>query len=311
MKKGVVLLNMGGPSNLEEVPLFLRNMFNDKNILPIPFDFIRGSVAKFITNKRTPIAKENYTAIGGKSPLLGHTKKLLEILSYADKETYYTCAMRYVPPFADEAIEELRKRGIQEVRLFPMYPQYSTTTTLSSVQDFMERCAALDYKPKIDVIHNYYYEQGYNEAIIERITESLAEKKADDFVLIFSAHGLPQRVVDKGDPYQKEVEKNIEILKEMCGKEGLNFESIMLAYQSKVGPMRWLEPSLEEVLAQCKGKNVCIYPISFTVDNSETDFELSIEYKEKAQKLGIQEYVVAKCLNDNETFAKTIIELTI
>jgi len=311
MKKGVVLLNMGGPSNLDEVDLFLKNMFNDKRILSIPSPFIRGIVAKIITSRRSPEAKKNYQAIGGKSPLLGHTQKLIDLLNTIDKDTYYTCAMRYTPPFAKSAVDELKKRGIEEVRLFPMYPQYSSTTTLSSVEDFFDICEKEGYKPKIDVIHNYYYDEIYNQAIVERILEKIEERDPKSYTLIFSAHGLPQRVVDKGDPYQKEVIKNVEILKEMLEKKGVIFEEIKIGYQSKVGPMRWLEPSLEDVLKELKGRSVLIYPISFTIDNSESDFELSIEYKEIADHLGIKDYLVARCLNDSETFARAIIELTI
>jgi ferrochelatase len=132
------------------------------------------------------------------------------------------------------------------------------------------------------------------------------EKEYEKTTLIFSAHGLPKKIVAQGDVYEKHIEKHIKILKKMLSQENMKFEKVTLAYQSKVGPMEWLTPSLEEKLKECKKSNVVIYPLAFTIDNSETDFELRIEYKEIAEELGIKEYSVCKCPNDSEIFVDTL-----
>ena len=209
--------------------------------------------------------------------------------------------MRYTPPFANTAIKELKRKKIKDVVLLPLYPQYSTTTTKSSVEDFME-FAKDEFNVK--VIEPFYTNDKFNDAIVNTI-KSTVENYAE-FNLIFSAHGLPQKVVDKGDPYEKQINDHVKILSEKLSKKGINFKSISLAYQSKVGPMKWLEPSLDDALTKYRNQKVLIYPIAFIVDNSETDFELSIEYKELADEIGILDYKVCKCLNDNEEFIEAI-----
>lgn len=201
--------------------------------------------------------------------------------------------------------KRVRKKGVKEVVLLPLYPQYSTTTTKSSVEDFIE---ASQNRFQIKVIEPFYENRIYNEAIIETITKTVKDSK--DFNLIFSAHGLPQKIVDNGDPYEKHVNEHVKILSQMLSEKAVEFKSISLAYQSKVGPMKWLEPALDKELEKYKGQKVLIYPIAFIIDNSETDFELSIEYKEEADKIGISEYKVCKCLNDSEKFIEAIRDLT-
>ncbi len=309
MKEAVVLLNMGGPSSLVEVEMFLRNMFNDPNILNIKSDFLRKMVASFIVNRRVEESKKNYEKIGGSSPIIGHTFSLIEKLRSLDDSRFYTYSMRYTPPFAKSVIEELKSMEIEKITLFSMYPQYSTTTTKSSIDEFKSLLDDAQFYPEISMVDKYYDNREYNIAIIERIKESLKESSASEFDLIFSAHGLPQSVIDRGDPYQKEIEKNVDILKNMLGHEGLDFKSVTVSYQSKVGPMKWIEPSTEKRLKELKGSKVIIYPIAFTIDNSETDYELSIEYRELASKLNIEDYRVSKCLNDSLLFANSIVSL--
>lgn len=208
-------------------------------------------------------------------------------------------------PFSKEVVKELERKGVKEVVLFPLYPQYSTTTTKSSVEDFIEESGQ---KFKIEVIDPFYKNEKFNEAVVETIKNSV--ENYEEYNLIFSAHGLPQKIVDKGDPYEKHVNEHVKILSEILSSKGVNFKSISLAYQSKVGPMKWLEPALDKELEKYKGEKVLIYPIAFIIDNSETDFELSIEYKEEADKIGIKSYKVCKCLNDSERFIEAIKDIT-
>lgn len=299
--KALVLLNMGGARNKNELEMFLTNMFNDKNILTIKSDFFRSLIAKFIVKSRKDSAWKNYEAIGGRSPINPLTEKLLSKLNDELTDTCVVQVMRYTPPFAQEAIKELEKKKVKEVILFPMYPQYSTTTTKSSVEDFLFFAKR---KFHIKVIEPFYKNRVFNEAIIDTIKNSV--EKHEEYNLIFSAHGLPQKIVDSGDPYEKQINEHVEILSALLKEENIHFKSISLAYQSKVGPLKWLEPALDEELKKFKDQKVLIYPIAFLIDNSETDFELSIEYNEEAKKIGIEEYKVCKCLNDDENFIKAI-----
>ncbi len=213
--------------------------------------------------------------------------------------------MRYTPPRANECIEELEKKGIKDVVLLPLYPQYSTTTTKSSLEDFEE---SANGKFNIEVIDPFYKNTLFNEAVIDTIKNSVEDY--NEYNLIFSAHGLPQKIVDAGDPYQKHVQEHVEILSKNLEEKNIAFKSISLAYQSKVGPMKWLEPALDEELKKYKDEKVLIYPIAFIVDNSETDFELSIEYKEEADEIGIADYKVCKCVNYDDKFIEAIKDIT-
>ena len=297
---------MGGANNLDEVEIFLKNMFRDPNILMIKNSFFRNIVGKLIVAKRKNEAKENYKLIGGKSPLPELTKNLVKKLQKELPDIFVTYAMRYTPPFDYEVMQELKDKAIEEIHLIPLYSQYSTTTTKSSFEGIWSASQKLNYNPIVKKIDRFYEDKLYNEAVIQRIKESLNENSASEFDLIFSAHGLPQKIVDRGDTYQKEIEANVKILKEMLKAQNINFKNIHLAYQSKVTPVKWLEPSLETKLREIDNDKVLIYPISFIIDNSETDFELSIEYKEIAKNLNFKEYRVSKCLNDSDLFIKTL-----
>jgi len=305
--KALVLMNMGGARNKEELEMFLRNMFNDKNILTIKSDFFRSLIASFIVYSRRNSAWENYEEIGGESPIYKHTDKLIEKLQNKLGDEYFvTQAMRYTPPMAKRTVLELEEKNINDVILFPLYPQYSTTTTKSSLEDFDE---AAIHKFESRVIDPFYQDENYNTLICDEIIDELKDDNLAEYNLIFSAHGLPQKVIDKGDPYQKQLQTQVSLLTDIFRNKGVFFESINLAYQSKVGPMKWLEPSLDDELTKYKDKKVIIYPISFIIDNSETDFELKIEYKEIADEIGLEEYRVCKCLNDSDKFVDTIIKL--
>jgi len=298
--KAIVLLNMGGPRNLDEVEVFLKNMFLDKYILPAPL-LIRKFLSWYITKNRKEEAKNNYNLLAGKSPIVGYTESLVKKLSQK-YDTYQV--MRYTSPFASEVVPKLK--NYDEIIAVPLYPHYSQTTTKSSVEDLINE--AKKYNLKVRVIEPYFDNEKYNELIIKKIKEVLKDDKAEEFDLIFSAHGLPKKIIEKGDVYQSHIEKNVEILKEMLQKENLNFKNVHLAYQSRLGPMEWIRPYLDDKL-KVVGKKVIIYPIAFTIDNSETEFELDIQYREIAESLGIEDYRVAKCLNDNDEFVEFLLSL--
>ena len=305
MKRAVVLMNMGGPNNLDEVKVFLKNMFNDKYIIGAPQP-IRAMIAKFIISKRLDEAKGNYRALGGMSPIVGHTKRLVRRLNERldDADIFYE--MRYTPPFANEVLEKIK--NYDEIYAIPMYPHYSSTTTKSSIEDFVKVAKRYKCEHKIKTIDSYYDNQLYNKAIVERIKESLNGDDSKEFELIFSAHGLTQRTIDKGDLYQKHILANVECTKKELVSQEIKFKKIHVAYQSRLGPMEWLRPYMEDKLKEIDSK-VIIYPISFTVDNSETQFELDVEYKEVADELKITDYRVARAPNHHPLFLRSIEEI--
>ena len=304
MKRAVVLMNMGGPNNISEVKVFLKNMFNDKYIIGAPQP-IRAMIANLIIFKRLKESQENYHKLGGMSPIVGHTKRLVRRLNkQLDADVFYE--MRYTPPFANDVLKKLT--SYDEIYAIPMYPHYSSTTTKSSIEELIKVAKKYNLDKKIKTIDSYYDNVHYNKAIVERIKEALKDEDSNDFELIFSAHGLTQRTIDKGDLYQKHILANVEFAKKELESQNISFKKIHVAYQSRLGPMQWLRPYMEDKLKQIESK-VIIYPISFTVDNSETQYELDMEYLEIAQELGIEDYRVAKAPNHHPFFMEAIEEI--
>ncbi|MDD3008153.1 MAG: ferrochelatase [Arcobacter sp.] len=304
MKRAIVLMNMGGPNNLDEVKVFLKNMFNDKYIIGAPQP-IRAMIGAIIVSKRLEIAKENYKKLAGISPIVGHTKRLVRRFSkMVDADVFYE--MRYTYPFAKDILEKVK--NYDEIYAIPMYPHYSSTTTKSSIEDLKKVAKSFGIENKIKTIDSYYDSDLYNKAIVERIKEALKGENSEDFELIFSAHGLTQRTINKGDLYQKHILANVECAKKELQKQNINFKKIHVAYQSRLGPMEWLRPYMEDKLKEIKSK-VIVYPISFTVDNSETLGELVLEYGELAHELGIKDYRVAKAPNHHPYFLLNLKEI--
>ena len=303
-KKALVLLNMGAARSKDELEVFLTNMFNDKNILTLQNDTIRSMIASLIVTMRLNKVWGNYEQIGGKSPLHELTEALVLKLNIMLPDYFVTTAMRYTSPFAQTAIARIKKEGIKEVTLLPLYPQYSTTTTKSSINDFIEKS---EDEFTVNIIEPFYKNETYNKAVCDEIIR--VQAKYNDFHLIFSAHSLPKKIIANGDPYEKQIEEHFELLKDKLSHYATSIKSINLAYQSKIGPTKWLAPSLSEMLKNFKNEKVIIYPMSFIIDNSETIFELDVEYREIAKKIGIKDYRVCSCVNDNETFTKALKEI--
>ena len=307
MKKALLLLNMGGANSLDDVEIFLTNMFNDPYILGIKNKFIRKFVAFMITKGRLKSAQHNYKQIGGKSPLCELTAKLCDKISSFESEfDVVDFAMNYTSPFTKEVLKKYE--NFDEIVLFPLYPQHSTTTISSSLDSFKKAANELSLKAKISLCGTFYDDETYNKMIVSHIKETAREANISEINLIFSAHSLPQKIVKNGDIYEKHINEQVQILTKMLKEQGLNFRGVSLAYQSRLGPVKWLEPSLNEVLEKCESKKALIYPLSFCLDNSETVFELVIEYAKIAKELNFSFYKVVECPNFSDEFANFILE---
>ena len=307
MKKALLLLNMGGANSLDDVEIFLTNMFNDPYILGIKNKFIRKFVAFMITKGRLKSAQHNYKQIGGKSPLCELTAKLCDKISSFESEfDVVDFAMNYTSPFTKEVLKKYE--NFDEIVLFPLYPQHSTTTISSSLDSFKKAANELSLKAKISLCGTFYDDETYNKMIVSHIKETAREANISEINLIFSAHSLPQKIVKNGDIYEKHINEQVQILTKMLKEQGLNFRGVSLAYQSRLGPVKWLEPSLNEVLEKCESKKALIYPLSFCLDNSETVFELVIEYAKIAKELSFSFYKVVECPNFSDEFASFILQ---
>ena len=307
MKKALLLLNMGGANSLDDVEIFLTNMFNDPYILGIKNKFLRKFVAFMITKGRLKTAKHNYEQIGGKSPLCELTAKLCEKISSLKSEfDAVDFAMNYTSPFVKDVLKKYEK--FDEIVLLPLYPHHSQTTITSSLADFKKAKEELKLKAKISLCEPFYDDDAYNKIIISHIREAIKDTDISDVSLIFSAHSLPRKIIEKGDIYEKHINEHVQILSKMLKEQGLNFKDVSLAYQSRLGPVKWLEPSLNEALAKCENKKALIYPLSFCIDNSETIFELVIEYAKLAKELSFSFYKVVECPNSSDEFASFILE---
>lgn len=301
----ILLLNMGGPNELGEVEVFLKNMFNDPCILGIKSPFLRKFVAFMITKSRLKTAQNNYRQIGGKSPICELTARLCgKISHFLDEDTAVAFAMNYTPPFAKDVLAEFA--DVSEIVVFPLYPHHSVTTVTSSLNDFEKALAELNLKAKTKIIDAFFEDARYGEIVADDIAKSAQNLNVGEITLIFSAHSLPQKIIDAGDIYEEHVKRHVQILSKILEERGLKFKEILLAYQSRLGPVKWLEPSLNQVLENLKDKKALVYPISFCIDNSETVFELAKEFKHIADGLNFEFYDVVACPNDGEKFARFI-----
>lgn len=306
----VVIFNLGGPDSPEAVQPFLENLFNDPDIFKLPF---QKSLARFISKKRAPKVVEEYKLIGGKSPI-GHwtelqRKMLEEKLRLKNYDIHVYTAMRYWHPLTEDIVKQVSEINYDKIILLPLYPHYSISTTGSSFNEWKRYYKADE--SKLRFINSYFKNEKYISAINERIDESLLrfpEEIRNEVQLVFSAHGTPKSYIKKGDPYLCEIMTCVdEVMKARNHSHDHH-----LCFQSKVGPMKWLEPSTDkmiEELASHGKKDLLIIPISFVSDHVETLFELDIEYRHIADKCGIRNYIVMKGLNDSHLFIDALAEL--
>jgi len=313
MRKAIILFNLGGPDKLENVEPFLFNLFNDPAILNLP-TFLRYPLAKLISNRRAPVAKKIYAELGGSSPILKLTREqsnALEIkLNQTQKEDEYKCfiIMRCWNPRAKDVIKDVQLYDPNEVVLMPLYPQYSAATSGSSIKEWKDICKKNKYHVKTSTICCYPTDQNFINAHTKEIIKKIKDLK--NFKLIFSAHGLPEKNIKKGDPYQWQVEQSVKKIVESLNDKSLDW---ILSYQSRVGPLKWIGPSTENIIIENSkiGKHIVLVPIAFVSEHSETLVELDIEYKELADANGCKNYTRVPALGINEDFIKAMSELII
>ena len=313
MKKAVILFNLGGPDKIENVEPFLFNLFNDPAILNLP-TLLRYPLAKLISNRRAPVAKKIYEELGGSSPILKLTMEQSEALETKLNQTRtdseYKCfiIMRCWNPRANDVIKDVQLFNPEEVILMPLYPQYSAATSGSSIKEWKDVCKNNNYKVKTSTICCYPTDQNFINAHTKEIVKKIKDLK--NFKLIFSAHGLPEKNIKKGDPYQWQVEQSVKKIVDSLNIENLDW---ILSYQSRVGPLRWIGPSTEDIIIENSklGKHIVLVPIAFVSEHSETLVELDIEYKEIADTNGCKNYTRVPALGINEDFIKAMSELII
>lgn len=322
-KTAVVLFNLGGPDSLEAVKPFLFNLFNDKAIISIPQPF-RFLLAKFISSKRYKKTQNSYAKIGGKSPLLEFTERqayaLEKELSFSGNYKVFT-AMRYWKPLAQNVVLEVLKYAPDRLILLPLYPQFSSSTSASSIQDFVTKFLSkfkqANKKIKTKVICCYPAESDFiksHSLLIKQTIGKSYDYNSRKFRFLFSAHGLPQKIIDKGDPYVFQVEETAKKIVENLANIFVVDESeidFKVCYQSKVGPLHWTSPSLDQELrsAILDDKIPVIVPVSFVSDHLETLVELDIDYKEMAENFGAKDYLRVPALNADGHFIKSLVTI--
>lgn len=303
MKTAIVLLNLGGPDSLEAIEPFLYNLFSDKDIFKLPFG--QKLFAKIISNRRAPKVKHQYELIGGSSPINEYTEiqrsMLEEVLRQTNSDIDVLVGMRYWKPLIKDVAASIKNK-YDKVILLPLYPHYSITTTGSSFNEWDRNYNGNN----VTYIKEYYDNPLYIKSLNERIDETIQRfpiEVQDKIVILFSAHGTPVSLVKNGDPYSKQIKVTVDEVMKARNNSHKHF----LCYQSKVGPVKWLEPSTDQMIierAEANDKNLLVVPISFVSDHVETLFELDIEYREVADKSGIENFIVMKGLNDSPTFVE-------
>ena len=312
MKKAVILFNLGGPDKLESVEPFLFNLFNDPEIISIPSIF-RYPLAKFISKRRAPIAKNIYKEIGNKSPILELTQDQAKSLeNNLSRKGDYKCfvAMRCWHPRASDVIKKVREYNPEEIILLPLYPQFSASTSGSSINEWNDLCKKENYQVKTKTICCYPTESNFIASHVSLIKKTLQHVENNNFKLIFSAHDLPESKIKKGDPYQWHVEETVKEIMSKLKTENLDH---VISYQSRVGPMKWIGPFTDaEIIKYSKEKKgIVIVPVAFVSEHSETLVELDIEYKKLAEKNGCTFYKRVPALGIEENFIKGLAELVL
>ncbi len=315
---GVLLLNLGGPDQLKDVGPFLFNLFSDPEIIRIPFTRLQKPIAWFIATRRTKTSQENYRQIGGGSPLRHITEAqaqaLQEKLLQMGQVAQVYVGMRYWHPFTEEAIASIKRDRIERLVILPLYPQFSISTSGSSFR-LLQRIWLED--PKLEqieytVIPSWYKQPRYLQAMTELIAQELQQFANPDSVQIFfSAHGVPRSYVEEaGDPYQQEIEECTALIMQTLNRPNPH----TLAYQSRVGPVEWLQPYTEDAIQELGAqdvKDLLVVPISFVSEHIETLQEIDIEYREIAEHSGIHNFRRVPALDTHPLFIEALAELSV
>jgi ferrochelatase len=310
-KTAIVLFNLGGPDRPEAIRPFLKNLFLDPAILRVPF-FVRPLLARLIAARRVAPATENYAILGGKSPLLELTRRqaagLEAALAAGDPGTQWRCfiAMRYWHPFSEEAVRDLLAYAPDRVVLLPLYPQFSTTTTGSSLSDWRAAAARAGLACAVTTLCCWHTDRAYLAGTADLVRAAYRSARAAlapaiGLRVLFSAHGLPEVIVRAGDPYQSQIEATSKAVAELLGIADLDWT---ICYQSRATPQQWLTPSTETEIERAAhdGVALLVVPIAFVSDHSETLVELDVEYRELAERLGVPGYFRAPTQNDDAGF---------
>ncbi|MEH2439184.1 ferrochelatase [Nostoc sp.] len=315
---GVLLLNLGGPDKLEDVGPFLYNLFSDPEIIRLPFRWLQKPLAWFIASRRTRTSQENYKQIGGGSPLRRITEAqgeaLKEQLAYLGQEADIYVGMRYWHPYTEEAIAQITQDNVEHLVILPLYPQFSISTSGSSFR-LLDKLWQED--PKLQpieytVIPSWYKQPGYLQAMAELIAQELEQyPNPDEVHIFFSAHGVPKSYVEEaGDPYQQEIEECTALIMQTLNRGNAH----TLAYQSRVGPVEWLQPYTEDALKELGAqgiKDLVVVPISFVSEHIETLQEIDIEYREVAEESGIHNFRRVPAPNTHPVFINALADLVI
>ncbi len=308
----VILFQLGGPDSQAAVEPFLYRLFCDPDIINFPGAFLaRKPLAKLISTTRSKIVRQHYAEIGGGSPIRRLTEQQAQALQ-AELRPYISAraivAMRYWHPDTQEAIAALESTPFDELVLLPLYPHYSFATTGSSLKEWNRL-----YKPQVPVhvVDHFYDHPDYIAAIVDRVNGVLQElPNPDEVHLLFSAHGLPIALVEKGDPYPKQIQETVQLVREL----GAWPNPHALCFQSRVGPQKWLQPSLPDTidkLARSGIKRVLVIPVSFLTEHIETLHEINIEAREQAESLGISQFLMMPALNDSPLLIRALADLVL
>jgi ferrochelatase len=315
---GVLLLNLGGPDELRDVRPFLYNLFSDPEIIRLPFSWLQSPLAWLISTLRAKKSQENYRQIGGGSPLRRITEAqaqaLQDLLQQKGQDARIYIGMRYWHPFTEEAIARIKRDGITNLVILPLYPQFSISTSGSSfrlLEKLWKEDPALN---RIDytVIPSWYQQPGYLQAMAQLIAQELDQFPNPDSVhIFFSAHGVPlSYVTEAADPYQQEIEDCTALIMQNLNRPNPH----TLAYQSRVGPVEWLKPYTEDALQELAAQGVedlVVVPISFVSEHIETLEEIDIEYRHLAEEAGIQNFKRVPALNTHPVFIDSLATLVV
>ncbi len=311
MRTAVVLFNLGGPDKPASVQPFLNNLFLDPAIISVPQPF-RWLLAKFISTRRAPIAEKIYAEIGGKSPLLDLTIEQAKALDKACEDLgdvkSFIC-MRYWHPMSKEVVQQVKDFKPDQIVLLPLYPQFSTTTSGSSFEDWKRSAKSAGLVAKTIEVCCYPEIDGWIEAQADLVKNAIG--KVSNGVsprILFSAHGLPKKIIAKGDPYQWQVEQTSQAVMNKLAIDNLDW---VVCYQSQVGPLEWIGPSTDDEIERAGRDNtpVVVVPIAFVSEHSETLVELDIEYKELAEENGVPEYIRVPAVGTHPSFISSLSSL--